>query len=64
MDIFIITFRETLEAAIIIGLIFSMLNVFNVKSRRKRYITIGVILGIVMSFIFAWLFHVFFGGFS
>jgi high-affinity Fe2+/Pb2+ permease len=40
MGIFIITFRETLEAAIIIGLIFSMLRVFGVEKKRKRYITL------------------------
>ena len=53
MAIFIVTFRETLEAAIIIGLIFSMLNVFGVEKKRKRYITIGIVLGIIMSFFFA-----------
>lgn len=40
MAIFIVTFRETLEAAIIIGLIFSMLKVFGVEQKRKRYITL------------------------
>ncbi len=64
MAIFIVTFRETLEAAIIIGLIFSMLKVFGVERERKRYITLGITLGIVMSFLFAAWFDYFFWGFS
>lgn len=64
MQFFIVTFRETLEAAIIIGLIFSMLKIFGVEKKRKRYISLGVILGIVMSFIFAGVFQRFLWGFS
>lgn len=64
MAIFIVTFRETLEAAIIIGLIFSMLTVFGVEKKRKRYITLGIVLWVVMSFFFAWGFQYFFGGFE
>lgn len=64
MGIFIVTFRETLEAAIIIGLIFSMLRVFGVEQKRKRYITVGIILWIIMSFFFAAGFEYFFGGFT
>lgn len=64
MGIFIVTFRETLEAAIIIGLIFSMLRVFGVEKKRKRYITLGIFLWIVMSFFFAAGFEYFFGGFT
>ncbi len=40
MQFFIVTFRETLEAAIIIGLIFSMLKVFDIETKKKRYITL------------------------
>lgn len=64
MAIFIVTFRETLEAAIIIGLIFSMLRVFWVEKKRKRYITIWIILWVVMSFFFAGGFEHFFWGFE
>jgi len=64
MSIFIVTFRETLEAAIIIGLIFSMLKVFGVENKKKRYISLGIILGIIMSFFFAWGFQYFFWGFE
>lgn len=64
MAIFIVTFRETLEAAIIIGLIFSMLKVFGVEKKRKRYITIWIVFGILMSFFFAAGFEYFFWGFE
>jgi len=64
MWIFIVTFRETLEAAIIIGLIFSMLKVFGVEKKRKRYISIGIFLWVIMSFLFAAGFEYFFWGFS
>ena len=64
MAIFIVTFRETLEAAIIIGLIFSMLKVFGVEQKRKRYITLWIVLWIIMSFIFAAWFDYFFGWFQ
>lgn len=64
MAIFIVTFRETLEAAIIIGLIFSMLKVFWVEKKKKRYITFWIIAGIAMSFFFAAWFEYFFWGFE
>lgn len=64
MWIFIVTFRETLEAAIIIGLIFSMLRVFWVEKKRKRYISLGIILWIIMSFFFAGGFQYFFWAFE
>ncbi len=64
MQFFIITFRETLEAAIIIGLIFSMLKVFGVEDSKKRYITIGIVMWIIMSFFFAGGFQYFFGWFE
>jgi len=64
MWIFIVTFRETLEAAIIIGLIFSMLRVFWVEQKRKRYITLWIVLWIIMSFFFAAGFEYFFWGFT
>lgn len=64
MWIFIVTFRETLEAAIIIGLIFSMLRIFGVEKKRKRYITIWIVFWIIMSFFFAAGFEYFFGWFT
>ncbi len=64
MDFFIITFRETLEAAIIIGLIFSMLKLLWVKKKKKRYISVWIILWIIMSFVFAIWFEKIFWGFT
>ncbi len=64
MAIFIVTFRETIEAAIIIGLIFSMLRVFWVERRKKRYIILWILLWIIMSFFFAWWFQYFFWWFT
>gem|GEM_PF-2483955 len=43
MAIFIVTFRETLEAAIIIGLIFSMLKTFGAQEKSKTYIFLGIV---------------------
>ncbi len=64
MAIFIVTFRETLEAAIIVGLIFSMLKVFGAQERSKVYITLGILAWIIMSFFFAAGFLYFFGWFE
>lgn len=64
MGIFIVTFRETLEAAIIIGIIFSVLKVFWVEKKKKRYISLWIILWIIMSFFFAAWFQYFFWWFE
>jgi len=64
MAIFIVTFRETLEAAIIIGLIFSMLKTFGAQEKSKTYIFLGIVAWIVMSFFFAAGFQYFFGWFE
>ena len=58
---FIITFRETLEAALIVGIILSYL----LRTRQSKYnniIYIGVVSGIVASLIGALLFSKFSGG--
>ena len=60
---FIITFRETLEAALIIGIVLSYL----VKIRQTKYnnvIYLGVISGIVASVVGAWIFITVAGGFT
>ncbi|MCF6334222.1 MAG: FTR1 family protein [Spirochaetales bacterium] len=60
---FIIMFRETLEAALIIGIIFSYLN----KTGQSRYnpaIYIGTLAGIIMSILGAYLFSLLAGGFE
>jgi len=60
---FLITFREGLEAAVIVGILFSALRVFNDK-KQNLLLWAGVLAGILASIGFAWLFEVFFGGFS
>ena len=60
---FIITFRETLEAALIVGIIFGYL----VRAKQEKYnnaVYMGVISGIVASIIGAFLFTKIAGGFT
>ncbi len=60
---FIITFRETLEAALIIGIILSYLY----KTKQSKYnnvVYIGIIFGILASIIGAFLFNILAGGFE
>ncbi len=60
---FIIMFRETLEAALIVGIILSFL----LKTDQKVYfktVIFGSITGIALSIVIAYLFKMFAGGFS
>lgn len=60
---FIITFRETLEAALIVGIVLSYL----VKTKRERYnniVYIAVVSAVVASIIGAFLFNSLAGGFT
>lgn len=59
----VITFRETLEVALIVGIVFSYLR----KTRQTLFnnvVYLGIGLGIVASIIGAWLFEILAGGFS
>ncbi len=59
----LITFRETLEAALVISVMLAFLN----RTRQqayKRYVWWGVLAGILASFGFAFVFNVYLGGFS
>jgi high-affinity iron transporter len=60
---FIITFRESLEAALIVGIIFSYLKKTN-KNEFKKFIYLGLLLGIIGSMIGAFGFHQIVGDFS
>lgn len=63
IESFIITFRETLEAALIIGIVLSYL----VKTKQIKYnniVYLAVVSGIVASIIGAWLFTSLAGGFT
>lgn len=60
---FIITFRETLEAALIVGIILSYL----VKTRKEKYnniVYLGVSFAVIASIIGAYLFNLLAGGFE
>lgn len=50
MEFFIVTFRETLEAAIIVWLIYSIIRVAGGSVRPKVYLFGGVVWGILFSF--------------
>ena len=63
MQEFIITFREFLEASLVVGIIYGYL----IKSGAKRYIkdvNKGIVLGVAGSILGAILFHKFLGGFT
>ena len=60
---FIITFREALEAALIIGIILSFLARTN-QTKYNNIVYLGVVSGVVGSLIGAFLFNHIAGGFS
>lgn len=60
---FIITFRETLEAALIIGIILAFLNKTN-QTQYNKHVYFGTIAAIIGSLIAAIAFNVFLGGFE
>ena len=60
---FIITFRETLEAALVVGIVLSYL-VNTQRTQHNKVVYIGVASAIVVSLIGAYLFNVLAGGFE
>lgn len=60
---YLITFREGLEAALIVGILLSCLRALKMN-REQIYVWAGVALGLVLSLIFAWVFATFVGGFE
>ena len=54
MATFLITFRETLEAALIVWLILSIVSGFEGKFKNNLYIISGVIFWVIFSFLFAY----------
>jgi high-affinity iron transporter len=60
---FIITFRETFEAALVIGIMYSYLENTGNKE-KKKYVNYGTVLGILLSIIGAVLFQYVLGGFE
>ena len=65
MSAFIITFRETLEAALIIGLLLSIVNVsYKNFGKAHLYIFLWSLVGVLLSWVFAYLFFIFFWWFE
>src|SRR3989344_4021212 len=63
IESFIITFRETLEVALIVGIILGYLSRTK-QTRFNNIVYIGVVFGIVASIIGAFLFNYLAGGFT
>jgi high-affinity iron transporter len=60
---YLITFREGLEAALIVGILLSCARVF--KTRKvQAYVWGGVLMGLILSLIFAYVFSHIIGGFE
>src|SRR3989338_3311041 len=60
---FLITSRETLEAALVIGIVLAYLNKTNNKQYRKT-VYYGIFFGIILSVLSAIIFNIFAGGFE
>jgi len=60
---FLITSRETLEAALVVGIVLAYLNKTN-RHHYKKTVYYGIVFGIVLSILAAVLFAVFAGGFE
>jgi len=60
---YLITFREGLEAALIVGILLSCLRALGM-SRQQWYVWGGVLAGLMLSLIFAWVFSAVIGGFE
>lgn len=60
---FLITFRESLEAAVIVGILLAVLRTLG-QSKQSIFIWSGVGAGVILSLVFAWAFNILFGGFE
>ena len=60
---FLITFREGLEAALIVGILFAAMRALGAQ-KQNFVVWLGVLAGVFASFAFAWFFAVFTGGFE
>lgn len=60
---YLITFREGLEAALIVGILLSCLRALKMN-RQQIYVWAGVVVGLLLSLLFAWAFSVLMGGFE
>lgn len=65
MTTFIVTFRETLEAALVVGLLLTLVNAFYKQfGKAHLYIIYWVVAWIIFSFIFSYLFNSLLWGFE
>ena len=60
---FLITSRETLEAALVVGIVLAYLNRTNNEQYRKT-VYYGIFFGVILSVLSAFLFNIFAGGFE
>lgn len=60
---FLITFREGLEAALIVGILFTAMRALGAQ-KKSFVLWIGVALGLLLSLVFAWAFATFTAGFQ
>lgn len=63
MEAFLITFRESLEAGVLVGILFSLLAAVGDK-KHFSVVWLGVFLGVLLSVLFAFVFTHFLGGFE
>ncbi len=60
---FLITFREGLEAALIVGILFAAMRALGAQ-KQNFVVWAGVVMGLLLSFLFAWAFATFTSGFE
>ena len=60
---FLITFRESLEAALIIGIILAFLKKSG-QSKWNNIVYLGIGTGLIMALILAYIFETYLGGFT
>jgi high-affinity iron transporter len=60
---FLVTFRETLEAALVVGIVLTFLTKTN-QEIFKKFVWRGIVVGIFISILLGFLLEVFFGGLS
>ncbi len=58
----LITFRETLEAALVVGIVLIFLAKTSASWRIKKFVWLGIIAGVGISVLLAFLLNIFFGG--
>ncbi|MBI2074573.1 MAG: FTR1 family protein [Candidatus Levybacteria bacterium] len=60
----LITFRETIEAILVISIVFAILSKQSANWKLKKFVWFGTFVGVLLSVITAYFLQFFFGGFS